>query len=219
MATAGATMQEAANYLNDFGLVNFTKEQLFALMMTCHRELQVILVLNGIPVIKEKSAIIDIPANQLDMGSNQPADLIEPVSCWERLHGSNDNFVPMIEKGWEPEIQPSSELLYWTWRGEKILFVGATTERDVKLYYKGGIAVPTQEGDALGFLFAENYLGPKTAAKMAAILGGEKAAEYLFKLADSCLDQVIRMNVVGQQALPARRRPYRRKRTGYYGTY
>jgi hypothetical protein len=216
MAIAGDTMQEAANYLNDFGLTNFTKEQLFALMMTCHREMQVELVLNGIPVIKEKSAVISIPVGNTDMGVDQPADLIEPVSCWERAVGSTDDFQIMIAKSWEPEEQKTESLRYWTWRGELILFLGATTAREVKLYYKGGIAVPTQEGDSLGFLFAENFLGPATAAKMAAILEDYPAAKWLADLADTNFEKLVRMGTNNQQNLPARRIPYRRRVRSYY---
>jgi hypothetical protein len=213
MATGELVLEEAGSLLNDWGLTIFTKEQLFRLMKQGHRELQVKLVLNGIPVIKEKSDIITIPAGDEDMGANQPTDLIEPISCHERTPNTTDDFQDMFERGWEPELQQSDILQYWVWRGELIKFLGATAAREVKLYYKGGIDVPTQEGDPLGFLFAENFLSPITASKMAFILGNKNAALALKGQASENLDDVIRMNVIGQQALPARRIPYRRGRT------
>jgi hypothetical protein len=145
--TASECISAAAAYLNDFGLLTWTKERLFAHLLQAHKQLQVRLMLNGLPVIKKTSDIIVVPVNQLDLNDDQPTDLVEPITVWERLSGSSDNFVEMKEKGWEPETTQSSELRYWTWYGELIKFLGATTIRDVKVKYKASIGVPQAEDD------------------------------------------------------------------------
>jgi len=216
MANSTEVIQAAATYLNDHGLINWTKERLFEHMLQAHKQLQVKLMLSGIPVIKKKSAVIDVAANATDLGANQPSDLVEPISMHERKDGTSDNFVPMVEKGWEPEETKTTNLRYWVWRGERILFLGATEAREVKIFYKASIYVPDQEGSPLGFIFAENYLSPKTAALAALSLGNKAAYEILSGIANENLDDVVRMNVLGQQALPAKRRPYRSARRRYY---
>lgn len=215
MATGTDVIEAASVYLNDFGLINWTKERLFKHLLEAHKQLQVKLMLSGIPVIKKKSSVLDVAANITEL-ANQPTDLVEPITLWERKDGTTDDFVQMTEKGWEPEIEKSTDLRYWVWRGEKILFVGATEAREIKIFYKASISVPDQEGSSLGFIFAENYLSPKTAALAALSLGNPKAYEILSGIADVNLDDVIRMNVSGQQALPAKRRPYRNARRRFY---
>jgi hypothetical protein len=212
MATGTNVIEAASTYLNDFGLRTWTKERLFVHLIQAHKQLQVDLILHGIPVIKKTSSIIDVPASTTSLDGLQPSDLVEPISVWERAGGSSDNFVQMTEKGWEPETTQGTELRYWIWQGEFIKFLGATTARDVKIKYKAAITVPDQEGSTLGFLFAENYLSPKTAALAALSLGNLRAYGVLSGIADVNLERVIRLNIKGQQSLPARRRPYRRAR-------
>lgn len=144
MATADETIEAAGLMLNDFGLITWTKERLFKHLLQAHKDLQVELLLHGLPVIKKVSPIIVVSAGSLNLGANQPTDLVEPISLWERANGSSDSFVEMKEKGWEPETVQANELRYWDWRGELILFVGATSARDVKVKYKASIMVPTQ---------------------------------------------------------------------------
>jgi len=208
--TADECISSAATYLNDFGLTTWTKERLFAHLLQAHKQLQVELLLNGLPAIKKTSSIIDVPAGTSNLEGLQPSDLVEPISLWERADGTTDNFVQMSEKGWEPETTQSTELRYWVWLEELIKFLGATTAREVKIKYKAAINVPDQEGSPLGFLFAENYISPKTAALAALSLGNLKAYEVLNGIAEINLEKVIRMNIKGQQSLPARRRPYHR---------
>jgi len=202
-------VDEAAAMLNDAGLISWTKERLILHGFQAHRQLQVELALNGLPIIKQISAIITVAVGDTDLGSNQPANLLEPKTLWERAAGTQDTFVLMQEKGWEPELPQSSSLNYWNWRGDIIRFIGATTAREVKIRYLGGIEVPTQDEDSLGFLFAENYLIPETAALAAGSLGNKATYEAMHIVATMNLEKVIAFNIKGQQALPVRRRPYR----------
>lgn len=205
-------VEEASTMLNDMGLTSWTKERLIIHCFQAHRQLQVQLALNGLPILKEVSAVIAVAANATDLGVNQPANLLEPKTLWERAAGSSDVFSLMIEKGWEPETSKGASLVYWTWRGDLIKFVGATTAREVKIHYLGGIDVPEADEDGLGFMFAENYLIPETAALAAASLGNYNVYQAMHGVAEKNLDDVIRFNIKGQQGLPVRRRPYRSSR-------
>ena len=198
--------------LNDFGLTSWTKERLIVHCFQAHRQLQVKLALNGLPIMKEISAVITVLAGATGLGVNQPANLLEPKTLWERAAGSGETFVQMIEKGWEPESTQVESLIYWTWRGDLIKFVGATSNREVKVRFLGGIDVPEADEDSLGFMFAENYLIPETAALAAGSLGNTEIFAACDAIAERNIDEVIRFNIKGQQGLPTRRKPYRSSR-------
>lgn len=217
MASVQDVLQTASTHMNDWNQTFWTKEPLINFLREAHRELQVELSLHGIPVLNNVSAILTVPANTKTLSiSTTPAlpnNVIVPIQLWERATGSTDDFDDMIQKSWEPEIQPLSELVYWAWRGENIDFVGATTSRDVKIYYKGGITLPIADADQMGFIFAELYIAPRLAALALRSVGGIKSRGYieLSQIASDRLSKVIRMNVKAQQSLPTRRRGYRRR--------
>lgn len=217
MSSVQEVLQTASTHMNDWNQSFWTKEPLINFLREAHRELQIELALNGIPVLNNVSTILTIPAGTKTISQSTtpalPNNIIVPIQLWERATGSTDDFDDMIQKSWEPEVQEVSELIYWVWRGENIDFVGATTSRDIKIYYKGGIQLPIADADQMGFIFSELYIAPRLAALALRSVGGIKSRGYneLSALAQDRLDKVIRMNVKSQQALPVRRRGYRRR--------
>ena len=172
--------------------------------------------LNGIPVIREKSAAISVTALALTL--TLPTDLLEPIWLKERAVGESDtNWIPMTEVEFEPDKLKDTTLKYWAWREEKINFVGATTNREVLLRYWKSIADIVDANSALGFLLAEVFLGPQCAGYAAGSVGNLTLASELLwvngvsvGIAGARLDMIVRANIKGQQNLPARRIPYRR---------
>lgn len=217
MANASVAFSSARTYLNDTSSQIWTDAVLLPYLVEAHRDLLLVLWLNGLPVLREKSAVIDIAA--LATTVTLPSDLIEPIWIKERADGStsNNDWVPMTETEFEPDIEKVETLRYWCWREQAINLVGATTAREVLLRYWKSLAEPTGASSALGFIFAEHFLGPQTAGYAAGSVGNTSlAAELLFVngqnagIAGSKLDMIIRANIKGQQNLPARRIPYRR---------
>jgi hypothetical protein len=216
MATAATALDSARVYLNDVNAQIWTNAILLPYLKEAHNDLVLVLWLNGLPVLKEKSTSLAVTALQLDLDS-QPADLVEPIWLKERSFGSSDDWIDMTEKDFEPDISQTSELRYWTWREDLIKFVGATTKREVLMRYWKSLTVLTAAGDSLGFIFSEFFLGPQTAAYAAGSVGNlTLAAELLFVkgvnigVAGAKLHMIIQGNIKGQQNLPARRIPYRR---------
>lgn len=217
MALASEALDSARVYLNDTKKQIWTDTTLIPYLKEAYRDLLLVLWLNGMPVIKEKSATINVNANALDLGVNQPADLIEPISLKERTQGSSESWIPMVEVGFEPDISKDTILRYWDWREEKIVFVGATSNREVLLRYWKSLTLPVDATTPLGFIFAEIFLGPQTAGYAAGSVGNTTlAGELLYVqsqavgIAGGKLDMIVRANVKGSQNLPARRIPYRR---------
>jgi len=210
MGTAADAFNSARSYLNDINAQIWTDGKLLPHLKEAHRDLQLALWLNGLPVLRERSAVINVAANAVDLGSTQPADLLEPTKVMERTQGSTEDWVHMDETDFEPDIDKATTLKYWAWREEKIVFVGATTNREIKLFYMKSLTLPTTASSTLGFIFAEIFLGPMTAQYASRSVGNSTLADETLSAAREKLDMVIRANVKGQQNLPVRRRPYRR---------
>jgi len=143
---------------------------------------------------------------------------VEPIWLKERAFGSSDNWISLTETDFESDIDQTSELRYWTWREEKILFVGATMKREILMRYWKTLTEPTAAGHSLGFIYAEHFLGPQMAAYAAASVGNLTLASSLLYVkgihngvAGAKLHMIIQGNIKGQQNLFARRIPYRRR--------
>ena len=172
--------------------------------------------------MKKKSTIQTVPPVTLTAGLYpseilmpiQPTDIVIPLECWERPTGSKleSDWELMIQKSWVPEIDPVQQLIYWNWVGELIRFKGAIQSNDIKLYYNGGIPIPTADADPVGFIFGELYIAPRLAALAARSVGGKQAYSELSQMATARLDKILSNNVNAEQALPVRRRPYRHGR-------
>jgi hypothetical protein len=216
MALASVALASARSYLNDIGQQIWTDAILLPYLKEAHKDLLLVLWLNGIPVIREKSASIGVTAGVLTL--TLPSDLLEPIWLKERaVGGTNQDWIPMTETDFEPDRLQTDTLRYWAWREEAINFIGATTNRQVLLQYWKSIADIVDANSALGFLMAEVFLGPQCAGYAANATGNTTLAGELSYIngvnvgvAGAKLDMIIRANVKGQQNLPARRIPYRR---------
>lgn len=220
MATLEAAFVDARAFLNDTlggdASALWSNAALQPFVPHAHRELQIKLDLNGIPVIRNKSAVIVVPANTTNLvtAALQPASLIVPISIKEGDHLVTPITSEVSEVDFPPDVVKGTSLNYWSWLNEAIQFVGATTIRDILLFYKGGITIPANSAAAIGFIFGEQYLGPKIAGLAAGSVGNTTALAELTAMADKSIDTIIRYNVNNAQGLPARRMPYRRSRRG-----
>jgi hypothetical protein len=219
MATAGQVIRTAQSvYLNDFNNKTWSQAQLMEYLKEAHRQMQVELQLNGIPVLKQQTAQVTVPQIP-DMNTwpgyvlmpSQPDNLVQPIACWERPISDdfNSDWDEMVFKSFPPKVDPVNDLVYWTWMGEKIVFVGATQDNEVQLQYNGGIPIPQATTDPIGFINGETYLAPKLSALANASIGGEKQAAKNEKIAEIMLDKILCSNVMGEQGTVSRRKPYR----------
>lgn len=213
-ALAGQALDSARAHLNDVGATIWPNTVLFPFLQEAHRELRSKVILNGIPVIDEVSAVLSVPAQTTDLTTvvGYPTDLIVPIWLKERQVGQTDSdFIDMTPRDFIPNINMDIWLFWWSWRREKIFLVGSLNDEEVQIRYRRQIPTPAVSSDSLGWLGAENYLSYRTAALACNSIGETDKATGLTQTAMVNLDDVIRLNVKQIQGLPARRRPYHRR--------
>jgi hypothetical protein len=223
MATVADVLLTAQSHMNDFDQKMWTKEELIVFLTAAHKDMQRQLQINGIPVIKKKAAVSTIPPVNLQtwpgyvVMPNQPTDIVEPLECWERPTGDTleCDWDLMIQKSWVPETQPVTDLVYWNWIEEEVQFLGATQSVDVKLYYNGGLTLPSADNDPLGMINAEDYLSPRTAFYALRSIGAKNGAAEMAALATQALEEILQYQILAEQAMPFRRRPYRHGRVPF----
>lgn len=195
-------------YLNDPAANKYTNSVLLEHLKTAYNELETALEANDIGT---KNAIA--PLKVISIGIKEynplPIDYMWPVRLEERLSGSTDLYQSMEKRTWEPQTAQTDSLLYWVDRLDKILFVGATTARDVILYYQRMFPALNSATDrVLGK--AEMFLYAKTAALAFIFIDQNLTlAEQADNIAQKNLNDVINIQVKKRQSQPTRRRPFR----------
>jgi len=213
-ATTYQVVQSALIHLNDEMGLNWPDNRILPKFQEAHRELRNELILNGIPVIHEVSAVLSVPANTTDLTTiaAYPTNIIIPIWMKERQVGQTDrDFTDMQQMSFIPNEQQQTTLNYWSWIGEKIKLLGATIATEVQLRYQKEITAPVEVNETVGAYLAETFLSYRTAALCAASIKDYEQSEYLGAIAQKNLDTVIGINVKGLQNLPVRRIPYHRR--------
>jgi len=214
MAQAYVALRSARAYLNDTNGITWTDHVLMPLLQEAHGEMIQELQRYNISVILNQSTVIFVPAFSTNLGTNQPEGLVEPISIDERVPGQDqDAFMPMARVTFIPLEDQDDVLTYWAWLGQVITFLGATTNREILLRYKGTLATPRLATDPLGFIFAERFIGARIASIAKESVGQD--GSNLQNLADLNLHKIMQSNIVNDQR-PTRRRPYRAFK-GLYG--
>jgi len=200
---------DAAALMNDVPRAIWTDAVLLPYYQKAHRELVEVLENHSVPILKETSALTTVVAAATSITTI--TDIRVPLKLWERASGSTDLFGSMTETEWEPEIDLTSELRYWSWRENVIVFPGATTDRQVKLQYIKTLDAPSSVNASVTVPEARIFLSARTAAICAALAGGNfERAAALDSDAQEALWRTINSMVKTMQGLPARRRGYRR---------
>jgi hypothetical protein len=76
-----------------------------------------------------------------------PPDLIVPLELWERVTGTNFNFMPMNQPQAGLNSRPQGQYLYdWEWRQDQINFIGSQQSADVRMRYLAQTLVPIEQG-------------------------------------------------------------------------
>ena len=148
--------------------------------------------------MREESSSITVNSAALTLGGNQPTNLITPTKLIETTEGGSA-WIDMTEGTSIPKnIAQSATLIYWAWREETIVLLGSSANRDVVVYYRKLITIPTTVNDAIGVIFGELYIGARTAALAAGSVGNKEVYDVLTALAKTNFDKVVKSNR-GQQ--------------------
>jgi hypothetical protein len=195
-----------SSYLNDPNGGTYTDVVLLPQLRTAYRYLQCELESNGIQC-KNAEITKVIPTNT-DEYYPLPTNLVIPREMFERQVGSTDEFRPMTYRSNIPQVNAGPMLEYWTYRLERIFFLPATQDREVKLVYQT-VFPELNTSDANVFGKAEIYLAGKVAAlAFLFILQNPTLAEQANKIAEDAMRDVINTQVKLAQAEVIRRKGY-----------
>jgi hypothetical protein len=213
MATPSEIMQEAAGvFLNDTPRTLWTNAILLPFLKRAFKDLLLELDKKNISQTKEIAAPITVPALVVSLTTPVvllPTNFITPVKIEERADGSSDLYTPMEEKDWEANIIQTERLRYWTYREDDIKFPGATTNRQILLYYQKGLTIPVDLDDPIGLTNVESFLSAQTAGYAAKfILQSDTRAEPIFGFATKALNDYLTIQVRGLQFQSNRRHRY-----------
>lgn len=213
--TATTVIASAQSLLNDPSGNIYPTAKMIAPAQKAYAELQLKMMLNGLPVLKERSAVVPVNTGVvlLGDGSGLPTDLVYPIHLQEQSRGSTQLFEDMTETDWEPTAQQDTKLLYWNWREEEIKFLGAKTDRDVKIRYMKGLTRITDVTTPILINNSELFLASRTGAIAAVLIGSNPTrGQALAEDAQGQLDDLLGILVKRQQGLPVRRRVNRFRR-------
>jgi hypothetical protein len=209
--TAGDIIKDVAVLLNDRDQVQWADADLLPYVKLAFKEFSLRCREHGLESVKEVSAKVAIPTSKTTITISDILDLSYPIKLEERASGSTDLYEPMTELSWEPQLDKSDSLLYWNWREDEIKLVGATTAREVLVYYKKLFTEVSTTSTAITITDASLFLSHKAGALCAALAGGNfERAAALNESAEQHIESYFNAQVKSKQATTIRHRGYRR---------
>lgn len=233
MATPDVTvlqvMNAAAALMNDVDKTVYTNAIQLPYVNMAMRELQEYFELNDIQTTTEfTSEPIDVEAGQEEITfapamplpgvDYLPDDLVEPLLLWERQSGDGNLWTPMtklqqLPRNWDVDGEQIGQLLNYVWQSNKIKFLPANQDNQIKMDYVKSLFIEfteTDGSDVLGVINSLSYMQYKTAALLARFVAENptRSAE-LNGLAMVAMDRVIGIGAKNRQNIFIRRRPFR----------
>lgn len=206
--------EEARSYLNFKGGV--TDESLLKIINTEYRILQRKLRVNDVPALRKwfDPITVGIGVTKLDAPS-LPSDFVWPIHVEEKSQtAASTDYVRMEEQ--DPLVLRSTtpELQHWTWMGEAIEFIGASTIRVIRIYGTKFLPKLTKLLDNILIADSDGYLAAVVASNAARTIGHNPtfARELYDNYAGPALSDLIAAYTQKNQSLPFRHRTWRRGR-------
>lgn len=218
--TAGDVMDISAALLNDPARNDYTYTVQIPYLKLATQELQEYYQQNNIPVTNETSAVIEVDTGVTEVGfadftsaPNLPNDLVEIRRLWFSPRDT-DQWIPMTRRTYLPhylEGQEISPLMYYTWNEQKLQFLPANADNDIKLdYIQTMFPEIVDENTQLSVINAKTFLEYRTAALCAEFIGeNQTRAASLNGNAVLGNDRASGIAIKGLQSVPVRRRPFR----------
>lgn len=206
--------------MNDTARRTYTYAAMLPYFNIALAEMQEELELNEIGVSEETSSSVEVDVGETAIVASSttqptyPTDLVEIQQLWERLQGSTDPYIPMFKRDYLPHYLndlPVSELVYWAWISQEIRFIGATTDRDVKIdYIKQYFATSvTTTTTTINVMNSRSFLFFKTASLCSRFIGENPTrADALLMEAEAAKARLIGISVKGKQDIQTRRKPF-----------
>jgi hypothetical protein len=218
--TAGDVMDIAAALLNDPDKNNYTYVAQIPYLTLATQELQEYYQQNNIPVTNETSIVIAVDSGVDEIGfedfspaPNLPDDLIDIRRLWYSPR-DQEQWIPMTKRTYLPhylEGQETNPLTYYTWNNQKLEFLPANADNDIKLdYIQTMFPEIVDENTQLSVINAKTFLEYRTAGLCAEFIGENPTrATALNGNAVLGSDRASGIATKGTQSVPIRRRPFR----------
>lgn len=211
----GEVLDIARTHLNDDEALVWPDPKIFVKFQQAYRTLLLEMQLAGLPLFMEVDNDVTIPTNTTDFSTvmGYPTDMIMPIWMKEKQLGEGDEqFIDMVPTDFIPNVIQDVRLIWWSWIGGTIKFLGAVNPVIVQLRYRSTFTVPIRNSQDTNIPMSEDYLGYQTAGlAYQSTNNGADQASRMFEAATMQLDKFIRFNIRGQQRLPAKRRAYHRR--------
>lgn len=212
----------SAALLNDQNRAVYTNTVLLAYLNIARNELQEIFELNNIPVTKETSAIITVPAGDtvVAFAATPPAvslpdDLIEIEKLWESATGQN-TWRGLTKKDYLTQSfqsTPVSNFNEWAWIDQEIRILEANADIDLKIDYIKSLFLSLAIGDIADsnpILNTDTFLQYRTAGIAAEFIDENVSrAGALNSYGLMALERSLGISTKGRQSIVTRRRPFR----------
>jgi len=213
--TASVIFARAAAYLNDASQALFSNNVLLPFGQAAQEELAEKLEENNVEATNELSSVLVVTTAMTDIGGSTgpafPNDLVEIQTILERTQGSNEDFVEMTKAEFLPPFVTKTEaLIYWVFQNQTVQFIGATTNREIKLQYIGlTLAAITGPNSSISLWQAKSFLAYRTAALAAILVTEDKVrGDELNAYAGLAMDRLLNINSKGKTSITTRRRPF-----------
>ena len=217
-------MDKSASLMNDTAKTVYTYVAQLPYLQMALDELQESFELSNIPISNiTTSAPITVLTGVTSIGPKDgvgvgaapyyPENLVEIQQLWERLNGSMEPYIPVSQVEFLPHTLddlPTAELQYWAFENQRIVFISASTDRQVKIDYIAKLFPDNiLEGTIIGIINSRSFLQYRTAALCSHFIGENPArAEELNNFAQMSMDRVLGIGIKSKQSMPARRRPF-----------
>jgi hypothetical protein len=200
--------------LNDVAQNLYTNTVLIPHIQQAVLELQDECVSNSVQLLQAETSEEHVVAITGTVLPTPPTDMLVPIELFERPWGSTniEDFEPMVHKEWLPDEAQDTTLRWWVYQRDAIAFLGATTDRGVKMHYWKLITNISGSSDPIPTIKAQNFLAFRGASMAARFVGeNDTRADYLDSMAQMALDKFLTISVKAVQDQPARRIPFSRK--------
>ncbi len=209
--TAGDVMNTSASLLNDSARTMYSYAVQLPYLKMAQQELEQQLNLNEVPLnlISEYESVVLAGALSLSL----PTSFFLPIQLFERNNGATlDSDYYLMGEVTDVNalgLDPVSSLGIWDYRHNCINFVGATTNREVRMRYWRQLNLIVDEGSIESQAGANNYLSFRTAALCARfIMADTMRADSLDSQAGMSLEILTSLLVKNHQNLRVRRKPF-----------
>lgn len=145
-----------------------------------------------------------------------PAGFVQPDWIWEAEVGAAEStFVLLAGPATLPAIPAASTLRYYDWQANKLVFLGATGTRRLKIQYIGRLSDLTNLSDVIEVPDLHTAMVELAKAKIVEGRGDLEAGRVFRQFAERKLYAIATEAVKARQNMPFRRPPYRSQWTGY----